>query len=100
MLRKVDVCPICHVDYASVKHHLIFGSSKRRLADEDNLCLWICDDCHTMGSLTARIHDNIAAEALSKMLGQSMYECDRVAEGCTKEQARQEFIKRYGLSYL
>lgn len=46
-----------------------------------------------------RIHDNPVSEKLSKMLGQTKWELDRVAEGMSKEQARKCFIERYGRSW-
>lgn len=100
MIREIEICPICHKKYAEVEHHLVFGSSLRRLAEEDNLKIKICNDCHTLGAKISRIHDNTAAEALSKMLGQALYENNMLANGATPTQARKNFKERYGISYL
>lgn len=100
LIDSKEICPMCHRRYADLTHHLIFGSAKRRLADEDKLTIEICDYCHTMGQVKERIHDNTAAEALSRMLGQAIYERDRAAEGLTLDEARKKFIERYGISYL
>lgn len=100
MVKELKICALCGCSIATQEHHLIFGSSKRRLADEDGLTLMLCGDCHTSGSLTTRLHDNIAAEKLSKMLGQAIYESNNIAAGDTKEQAREKFLQRYGISYL
>lgn len=81
-------------------HHLIFGRAHRRLADEDGLTVPACNECHVLGPLRSRVHDNPMAEKLSKMLGQMAYEKRQVANGCTEKEAREKFRKRYGLSYF
>ena len=91
-------------------HHLIFGSGLRKLADEDGLLLPLTNREHNTGPIPERIHDNIAAEKLSKMLGQVTWELEytsqllakkdgRSKEDCRTE-AREAFRRRYGLSYL
>lgn len=86
-----NICFLCGRP-AEGEHHLLFGTGKRRLAEEDGLKIPICNQCHTLGVVTGRIHDNPMAEKLSKMLGQALYE--------TRIGNRQEFMKRYGKSYL
>ena len=62
------------------------------LAEQDGLKVPACNKCHNMGKQIERIHENIMAEKLSKMLGQAIYE--------SKIGTREEFRKRYGKSYL
>ena len=92
-------------------HHLIFGRGKRQLADEDGLWIPLTDDEHNMSSkgIQYQIHENHAAEKLSKMLGQMAWEKKWIAENCTCEvntvessfaAAREAFRKRYHESYL
>jgi nitrate/TMAO reductase-like tetraheme cytochrome c subunit len=86
-----EICFFCGRQ-AEGEHHLIFGTAGRELAEKDGLKVPTCNNCHNMGKLTERIHDNPMAEKLSKMLGQAIYE---------KEiGTREEFRKRYGKSYL
>ena len=92
-------CLLCGKPNA-VQHHLIFGNSSRGLADEDELIIPLCNECHTSGLLISRIHDNPCAEKLSKMLGQMAYEKHLVADGKSEKQARECFRKRYGRSFL
>lgn len=80
-------------------HHLIFGSGRAK-AEEDGLKIPACDECHTMNRNTEKIHGNIMAEKLSKMLGQMAYEKQKVAEGVSTDAAREEFRRRYGKSFL
>ncbi|MEY8518599.1 hypothetical protein AALC25_17210 [Lachnospiraceae bacterium 29-84] len=85
------ICSFCGSP-AECEHHLLFGSGIRALAEQDGLKVPACNDCHNMGQLSERIHDNPMAEKLSKMLGQAIYE---------KEiGSREEFRARYGKSYL
>ena len=88
---------------AECTHHLIFGNSSRKLADEDGLFIPLTNDEHnlsTTGTIN-QIHGNPAAEKLSKMLGQVAWEKHQVAEtGCTETEARRRFMSRYGKSFL
>lgn len=116
--EKSNICALCGDYCKSVEHHLVFGSGLRELADEDDLIIDLCIDCHTLAFRTIdRIHDNVAAERLSKMLGQMMYERNAIAkmlvvnqnvpademkyvEDTVKNKVRQQFLKRYGRSFL
>lgn len=97
-----DYCFFCNAK-ASCEHHLIFGMSQRELAEEDGIKVPSCDNCHTIGK--NRIHDNVMAEKLSKMLGQALWELDYVKKNTMYgytigDNAREKFRKRYGKSYL
>ena len=100
-----EYCYFCGAK-AHGTHHMIFGTGVRDIADVDGVFAPICDECHTIGkslmgfSKESRIHDNVMAEKLSKMLGQCMWEKHQVAEGITEEAARVLFRRRYGKSYL
>lgn len=96
---------------ASCKHHLLFGRGIRELADADGIWIPLTNSEHNMspnGNLY-QIHGNPVAEKLSKMCGQLAWEKEYLAsELCTTEslkailykEAREEFRKRYGISYL
>jgi hypothetical protein len=91
-------------------HHLIFGSGLRQLADEDGILLPLTHSEHNMGAIPERIHDNPAAEKLSKMVGQEAWELQYLAKSLSKltgkttedcrREAREAFRQRYGISYL
>lgn len=114
--EKTRICAMCNRVCQTVEHHLIFGSGMRQLADEDDLIIDLCEECHTSASkLTEQIHSNVAAERLSKMLGQMMYERNQLAKmlggtmaDCTrtdyaeiyKDEVKASFMKRYGRSFL
>lgn len=88
---------------AECKHHLLFGNSFRKLADEDGLYIPLTNEEHNLSPLGTinQIHGNPAAEKLSKMLGQVAWEKHQIAEtGCTEQEARRRFMSRYGKSFV
>ena len=86
-----DTCFFCGRQ-AEGEHHLIFGTAGRELSEKDGLKVPVCNNCHNMGDKLHRIHDNPMAEKLSKMLGQAIFE--------GKIGTREEFKKRYGMTYF
>lgn len=96
------ICAICGKP-KECTHHLIFGSGVHELADKDGLTIPMCNTCHNLGIATRKLHENISAEALSKMVGQLAWEKDyyrkKVANSDTDE-AREAFRKRYLISFL
>lgn len=86
-----NICFFCG-EPSECEHHLLFGISIKPLAEKDGLKVPSCNRCHNFGDISGRIHDNPMAEKLSKMLGQAVFE--------NKIGTREEFMKRYGRSYL
>jgi hypothetical protein len=99
-------------------HHLLFGRGVRSKAEEDGLWIPLLDSEHNASSRGTiyQIHDNPAAEKLSKMLGQVAWESQWLARKLEqvgndgfmakktaeewRDKAREEFRKRYGESFL
>jgi len=75
-------------------HHLVYGNSHRKLADQDELVIGLCLKHHN------EIHANSSMGIMSKIIGQLAYERDLCAKGSTQNEAREQFRKRYGSSYL
>lgn len=75
-------------------HHLVYGGANRKLADEDNLVIPVCRDCHDF------IHKNGMGGKLSKMLGQALFELNYLADKEQIIEARREYCARYGKSYF
>lgn len=96
-------------------HHLLFGRGVRNLADDDGIWIPLLNAEHNMSSkgIKYQIHENPAAEKLSKIAGQLAWErkylADRLAE-CEgvghqssedwMDEAREAFRRRYGESWL
>jgi thymidine kinase len=99
IIDKSNYCVFCGAE-TSTKHHLIFGLSQRQIAEDEGVYIPVCDYHHTLGDITRRIHDNTIAERLSKMYGQVCWEKRKISEkGCTEDEAREMFIKRFGRNY-
>lgn len=76
-------------------HHCLKGHKQRHLAEEDDLKIPVCRECHD------QIHRgykgmNVAVE----IIGQLAYEKKKCAEGYGEAAARESFRIRYGRSYL
>ena len=106
--QSKSICFICGRE-AEAEHHLIFGTAGRELSEKDGLKCPVCNNCHNMGDKLRRIHDNPMAEKLSKMVGQLAWEKEWILNDTIhdsdgyeleKQIARNEFRKRYGMSYL
>ena len=76
------------------EHHLVYGGALRKLADDDELFVPVCRNCHN------EIHNNPTAGKLSKIVGQLAFELNENAHKGEIKDAREHFRKRYGRSYL
>lgn len=109
-----EICFFCGRP-AEGEHHLIFGTAGRELSEKDGLKVPTCNNCHNMGKADMKIHGNVMAEKLSKMLGQALWEREWILRNAVHDPdninekgiqefesmiARKEFRDRYGKSYL
>lgn len=78
----------------SETHHLVYGGALRKLADDDELFVPVCRNCHN------EIHNNPTAGKMSKIIGQLAFELNENAHKGDIKNARENFRKRYGRSYL
>jgi len=92
---------------AECQHHLLYGRGIHKLADQDGLIIGLLNKEHNMSpcGTVNQIHDNPAAEKLSKMAGQLAWERNYLIEkyGDFEElskECREAFRKRYGISFL
>lgn len=93
---------------AECRHHCIYGRGLRELAEEDHLWIPLTNREHNMSTygLIFQIHENPAAEKLSKMVGQLAWEKEfyrnllKLHEDHDADIARERFRARYGISYL
>lgn len=87
-------CVICG-SRADHTHHLICGTSNRRLSDQDGLVIGLCGICHD------KLHNDADMVMRSKIIGQAIYEMQQIAlYGCPSDVARERFIKRYGKNFI
>ena len=89
---------------AECRHHLIFGSGRREKAEEDGLWIPLLNREHTTAIWAVdQIHENHAAECLSKMCGQLAFEKEFYRKklfSADQDPARDAFMTRYGESYM
>lgn len=90
----MEYCFVCEKRIATDWHHLIGGHGKRDLSDKNRLIKPVCRECHTF------IHNNASAEHLCKMLGQALYEQEKLKEGVSHKDAREYFRREFGRNYL
>lgn len=84
------ICALCGGP-ANEEHHLIHGSGRRKLAEEDGLKIDVCTRCHTLGPKA--IHNNPELDRELQKLGEMMW---LEKTGGTVE----DFIQRYGKNYI
>lgn len=46
MIQKIKECYVCHSQIGLERHHIIFGSSGRRLSEKYDLTVWLCYEHH------------------------------------------------------
>lgn len=88
-----DYCIICGKPRTDI-HHCVFGNAKRRLADQDELTMPLCTECHS------KMHNQKEMQVASHIIGQLFYERNMCAAGMNPDEARESFRKRYDISYL
>ena len=94
MITNYDsYCLICGKPRTDI-HHLVWGNSKRRIADADALTIPLCTQCHEA------MHKTKEMQTMSHIVGQLFYERNMCAAGLTPDEARESFRKRYNISYL
>lgn len=117
ILTKYEQYSVFSGSPAQCMHHCIFGKGSfwRKLSEEYGLKIPLLSKEHNMSpnGTIYQIHDNIAAEHLSKMLGQVAFEkkylADKLASGENlghqsaedwMDESREEFRRVFGESFL
>lgn len=90
IIQKEKECFICKTCLDLQLHHVIFGSANRKLADEDGLTVYLCLSHHTGALGVHHIRElDLELKRIAERAWMDHY-------GKTKE----EFIRRFGKSYL
>lgn len=81
------ICPVCNKDIWGAKNlHHVFGNAYKKKSEEDLFLMNLHPECHI------NLHSDPTIEKSLKIKCQEWYE----KEGHTRD----EFIKRYGQSYI
>ena len=83
-------CFICGDTRDLDRHHVFRGESKRSLAEEDGCWVWLCKAHHTMSN--EAVHQCTPFRRTLEKYGQYVWE--------HTYGDREQFRKRYGISYL
>ena len=89
ILSDKRVCFVCGVTQNLERHHIYYGTSNRKLSEADGCFVYLCREHHT-GKDGA--HFNRSLDLYLKTRCQTAWE--------RKNGTREDFIKRYGKSYI
>lgn len=96
-MPEQTMCLLCGAP-AEETHHLLFGTSSRRLAEQDGITCRLCRKCHK------ELHYNGKMSMMSKIIGQLIWERWYLTDFGDADEpsrtAREEFRQRYGKSWL
>lgn len=91
ILSNEKECYCCATTLNLHRHHIFYGMANRKLSEKDGCWVYLCASHHNMG--TYGVHNgNRRLDVLLKK------ECQERWEAIYG--TREEFIKRYGKSYL
>lgn len=100
IITEYNYCMICGSPNVEI-HHALFGTSSRKKADEDGLLMPMCAKHHN--SCADSVHMHYGMKVLSRQLAQAIWEREYAYKelgSWVREEARNEFMKRYGTNYL
>lgn len=87
IISNARKCYVCGAEIGLEKHHCIFGTANRKKAESDGLWCYLCHRDHQ-----AVHNEDIWEKRALQELAQEKWEA--------KYGTREEFIERYGKSYL
>ena len=92
-------CFLCGRSGNTEIHHIYGGVGRRSIADQYDLTVPLCMECHRG---TNGVHGKNGADKAKYLheSGQQWFELLKESEGMTEEEARNEFRKLFGRSYL
>ena len=90
IMSNIKECYVCGFTRDIHKHHIFFGTANRKLSEQDGCWCFLCPVHHNMSNMG--VHNNRNLDIQLKM------ECQTKWEKIYGD--REQFIKRYGRSYL
>ena len=90
IMQEDKACLICGTVRYLHKHHIFYGTGNRAVSETDGCWCYLCARHHNMSS--AGVHFNRVLDLKLKRRCQEKWEA--------KHGNREEFIRRYGKSYL
>lgn len=90
MIQKIKECYVCHSQIGLERHHIIFGTSGRRLSEKYDLCVWLCREHHRG---TFGVHGKNGKDLNRKL----KIEAQRAFEG---QYSHDEWMKTFHKNYI
>lgn len=90
LLSNERECYVCHDTFNVHKHHIFHGTANRKKSEQDGCWVYLCPEHHNMSN--EGVHQNHNFDMRLKA------ECQEKWEEING--TREDFIKRYGRSYL
>ena len=90
LLQRNKACYVCGTTLNLHLHHVFYGTANRKLSDADGCVIYLCLNHHTG---TQGVHHNRKLDLTLKARCQIEYQKQY-------NKTTEEFIKRYGRSYL
>ena len=90
LLSNERECFMCKTTEGLHKHHVFFGTGRRKLSEQDGCWCYLCAKHHNASD--AGVHFNKGLDLFLKRICQKKWEA---VHG-----TREDFIRRYGRNYL
>jgi hypothetical protein len=90
LLQRNKACYVCGTTLNLHLHHIFYGTANRKLSDEDGCVIYLCLNHHTGAQ---GVHHNRKIDLILKARCQIEWQKQN-------NKTKEDFIKRYGRSYL
>lgn len=96
IIKKEKACYFCGSEQNLERHHALYGRANRRLAEQDNLWVWCCSECHR-GDDGVHANPNRGKDLTLKMAAEYAWIKQR---NLGEEEGIESFRRRYGINFL
>lgn len=94
-----NMCHYCGGFFEITHKHHIFGAANRKFSEKYGLWIYLCPEHHNMSNHS--VHFDKAIMEKYHTLGQECFERKFMEDnGASEEEARKEFMRIFGRSYL
>ncbi len=90
ILQRGEACYVCGTTLNLQLHHIFYGTANRKLSDADGCVVYLCLNHHTGAQ---GVHFNRKLDLTLKAKAQIQWQTHY-------NKTKEDFIKRYGKSYL
>lgn len=91
LISNEQKCYICGTTRSLERHHVFYGTARRKISEDQGCWVWLCKRHHT-GSNFA-VHKDFDVDDALKKLCQKKWQCKN-------QKTTQDFIDLFGKNYL